>query len=645
MTDYDHYNESKYRTAEKVGNILKTRLGQEDYQKLIRINNPSLHQFIANCVELCNPDKVFVLTDSPADIQHIKQAAIRNGEEAELAVKGHTIHFDGYYDQARDKGNTKFLIPEGVALGPEINAIERDEGLKEIHQILENIMQGHELYVRFFCLGPINSEFTIPCVQLTDSSYVAHSEDLLYRAGYEEFKRLGDYEHFFKFVHSQGELQPAGLGLRVSKNVGKRRIYIDLEDETIYSTNTQYGGNTIGLKKLAMRLAINRASKEGWLTEHMLIMGVHGPKGRISYLMGAFPSMCGKTATAMIEGETIVGDDIAYLREKGGEVGAVNAEKGIFGIIQDVNSKDDPIIWKAIHNTDEIIFSNVLATKGKGIYWIGKDGEVPKKGVNHSGEWTLEKKDAEGKEIPPSHRNARFTFDMKALENLDPKLNDPNGVVVSGIIYGGRDSDTLVPVEESFSWQHGIITKGASLESETTAATLGKVGVRTFNPMSNLDFLSIPIGKYVEGNLNFGANLPNPPLIFSVNYFLRGADGNYLNDKNAKRVWLKWMELRAHKEVDAIETPTGLIPKYENLRRLFEETLGEDYPEKDYNKQFTVRIPENLAKIDRLTKIYKTRVIETPQIVFKVFEEQRQRLIKAREKYGDYIKPATFVHL
>lgn len=644
MTGHDYSDKVKSRTPEEVRNILKTRLGQEDYRKLSGIKNPGLQQFIANYAELCNPDKVFVSADSPADIQYIKQATIRNGEEAELAVKGHTIHFDGYYDQARDKGNTNFLLPEGVALGSGINVIDRDEGLKEICHILENIMRGHELYVCFFCLGPAGSEFAIPCVQLTDSSYVAHSDGLLYRPGYEEFKRLGDYERFFKFVHSQGELQPAGLGLRVSKNIDQRRIYIDLEDETIYSTNTQYGGNTIGLKKLAMRLSINRASKEGWLTEHMLIMGVHGPKGRISYLMGAFPSMCGKTATAMIAGETIVGDDIAFLRKKKGEIRAVNAEKGIFGIIQDVNSKDDPIIWKAIHHADEIVFSNVLVTEGKGIYWIGKDGEVPKNGVNHSGEWILGKKDADGKEIPPSHKNARFTFDMKALENLDPKFNDPDGIVVNGIIYGGRDSDTLVPVEESFNWQHGIITKGGSLESETTAATLGKVGVRTFNPMSNLDFLSIPIGKYIEGNLNFGADLPNPPVIFSVNYFLRDANRNFLNDKQAKRVWLKWMELRTHKEVDAIETPTGLIPKYEDLRRLFEETLGEDYSEKDYNKQFTIRIPEHLAKIDRLTKIYKTRVTDTPPIVFEVFEEQRQRLIKARENHGDYVKPMAFVH-
>jgi len=630
-------------TDERAGNILNTRLGKEDYQKLIRINNPQLNQFVASYVEICNPDKVFVSTDSPTDIQYIRQAAIRNGEEAELAIKGHTVHFDGYYDQARDKGSTKFLLPEGVSLGPEINDIDRDEGLSEIFQILKNIMQGHELYVRFFCLGTKNSEFTIPCVQLTDSSYVAHNEDLLYRPGYEEFKRLGERARFFKFVHSQGELQPAGLGLGVSKNIDQRRVYIDLEDETIYTTNTQYGGNTIGLKKLAMRLAINRASKEGWLTEHMLIIGVHGSKGRVSYLLGAFPSMCGKTSTALVKGESIIGDDIAYLRNRGEEVRAVNVERGIFGIIQDVNSRDDPIIWNALHQSDEIIFSNVLVTEGKGVYWIGKDGEAPERGINHSGEWIVGKKDANGQEITPSHRNARFTFSLDCLENLDPKIDDPDGVVVSGIIYGGRDSDTWVSVEESFSWQHGIITKGASLESETTAATLGKEGVRTFNPMSNLDFLSIPIGKYIKNNMRFGVDLSNPPPIFSVNYFLKDSSGNFLTNKQAKRVWLKWMELRSNREVDAIETPTGLIPEFKDLRRLFQEVLDENYTMEDYDKQFTVRIPENLAKIDRLMEIYKTRVTDTPQVVFEVLEEQRQRLTTAREEYGDYIKPASFV--
>ncbi|MBA7599217.1 Phosphoenolpyruvate carboxykinase [GTP] [subsurface metagenome] len=622
--------------GKKTMNILKTRLGEKNYQKLIGINNPNLHQFIAEYVELCNPDEVFVCTDSPEDIQYIREEAIRSKEEKELAIEGHTFHFEGYYDQARDKKNTKFLLPKGFDLGPNINVIDKEGGLKEIRAILKNIMQGHKLYVLFFCLGPTNSEFSIPSVQLTDSGYVAHSESLLYRSGYEEFKRLGDSKRFFKFVHSEGELENG-----VSKNVDKRRIYIDLQENVVYSANTQYGGNTIGLKKLAMRLAINLALQDGWLTEHMFIMGVHGPKGRVSYFAGAFPSLCGKTSTSMLEGETIVGDDIAYLRKKGEEIRAVNVEKGIFGIIQCINSRDDPIIWKALHNPGEIIFSNVLVTGEKDAYWIGKDGEAPRKGINHSGEWILGKKDAEGNEIPPSCRNARFTLDLKLLENIDLEINSPEGVVVRGIIYGGRDSDTWAPVEESFDWAHGVITKGASLESETTAATLGEEGVRKFNPMSNLDFLSISIGRYIENHLNFGASLNNPPLIFSVNYFLKGPEGNFMNSKADKAVWLKWMELRAHKEVEAIETPTGLIPKYQDLKKLFKEVLGRDYPKEDYLKQFTLRVPENLAKIDRIMGIYK-KIPDTPQMLFKLLEEQRQRLNKAREKYGDYISPDKF---
>ncbi len=615
--------------------MLKARLGAENHRKLSRIDNPEFHQFIAKYVELCNPDTIFVCTDSPEDIRYIRQEAIRTGEETELAMEGHTVHFDGYYDQARDKKNTKFLLPPGVDLGSDINAMDRAEGVKEIHEILKDIMQGHQLYVLFFCLGPLKSEFAIPAVQLTDSCYVAHSEDLLYRQGYEEFVRLGQSAQFFKFVHSAGELDER----RTSKNINKRRVYIDLEDETVYSVNTQYGGNTIGLKKLAMRPAIKRASKEGWLTEHMFIMGVHGPSKRVTYFAGAFPSLCGKTSTSMIEGETIVGDDIAYLRKKDGLIRAVNPERGIFGIIQGVNSRDDPIIWNALHSPGDVIFSNVLLTAEKGVHWIGKDGEYPEKGFHHSGEWQPGKKDDAGNELLPSHPNARFTLDLKQLENVDPELDNPEGVAIGGIIYGGRDSDTKVPVEESFDWVHGVITMGAALESETTAATLGKEGVRKHNLMSNLDFLSIPIGKYIENHLKFGAGLKNPPCIFSVNYFLRDADGNFTNDKNDKAVWLKWMELRAHREVEAIKTPAGLIPKYEDLKRLFIVVLNKDYPEEDYIKQFTLRVAENLARVERVEEFYKTKVPDTPHILFRVLEEQRQRLIKAREKYGDYVSP------
>ena len=619
----------------KIPDAVKEKMDTENISKLLAIDNPTMHGFVFHYIKLCNPDKVFVSTDSKEDLEYIKKMAIKNGEEEGLAIRGHTVHFDGYYDQARDKENTRFFVSKGIDLGPSLNTIDREKGSKEIRKIMRNIMKGHELYVRFFCLGPTNSAFSIPCIQLTDSAYVAHSEDLLYRNGYEEFKRQGKSARFFKFVHSSGELDER----KVSKNIARRRIYIDCEEDIVYSVNTQYGGNTIGLKKLAMRLAIHRAEKEGWLTEHMLLMGVHGPQKRTTYFLGAFPSMCGKTSTAMIPHEVIVGDDISYIRNITGEARAVNVESGVFGIIMGVNSRDDPTIWNALHSKNEIIFSNVLVTKDGNVYWIDKDNKLPGRGKNYSGEWFKGKKDREGKEITPSHKNARFTISLESLDNADPKLNSPGGVKVGGIIYGGRDSDTLLPVCEAFDWVHGVITKGASLESETTAATLGKEGVRKFNPMSNLDFLSIPVGRYIDMNLKFGESLQNPPKIFGVNYFLKDRNGNFMNERVDKSIWLKWMELRIHNDVSAIKTPTGYIPKYEDLRRLFREVLDKEYIEDNYTRQFTIRIPELLKKIDRIEKIYKTTVKDTPPVLFKILTQEKERLYEAGEKYGDYIPP------
>lgn len=615
--------------------VLKKRLSEKDLAKLNKIDNPEVHSFIAKYIELCNPDKVFVCTDSKEDIQYIKDCAIRDREEGKLAIEGHTYHFDNYLDQARDKAHTAILLPKGMEMDEAIETKDRDEGLKDVLEILKNTMKGHELYVRFFCLGPTKSAFSIPAVQLTDSSFVAHNEDLLYRQGYEEFVRQGKNAKFFKFVHSQGELDER----KTCKNLDKRRVYIDIMDDIVYSTNTQYGGNSIGLKKLAMRLAIRKGDKEGWLTEHMLVMGIHGPKGRVTYFTGAFPSLCGKTSTAMLDGETILGDDISYLKKIDGEIKGVNVERGMFGIIQGINSKDDPIQWKALNNPNEVIFSNVLITEDNHTHWIGKNGEIPAKGINHSGEWWKGKKDAKDKEVKCSHPNARFTMRLDNLENCDQKLHTSEGVVVRGFVYGGRDSDTSVPIEEALNWEHGIITKGAALESETTAATLGQEGVREFNPMSNLDFLSIPISKYVQNNLEFGKGLKKAPLIFGVNYFLKGKDGNFLNEKTDKKVWYKWMELRANNEVEAIETPTGKIPKYEDLKKLFKSVLNKDYSIEEYNKQFTIRVKESLSKIDRVKKIYETKIKNPPKILFDILEAQRKRLLDAQAKHGDYILP------
>jgi phosphoenolpyruvate carboxykinase (GTP) len=619
--------------------MLKDRLEKSQLEKLLRIEHPGVHEFVATWVDHCRPEKVFVCTDDPEDINYVRQRAIGLGEEITLALEGHTCHYDNFHDQARDKEHTCILMPRGKDLGSSIRTADREVSLAEIREIMKNIMRGKELFVRFFCLGPTHSVFSRPAIQLTDSAYVAHSEDLLYRWGYEEFLRQGSRAAFFKFVHSAGQLDERNT----SKNLDRRRIYIDLADDTVYSANTQYGGNTIGLKKLAMRLAINRASEEGWLCEHMLVMGIHGPEGRITYLTGAFPSLCGKTSTAMLDGETIVGDDIAYLRAVDGRLRAVNVEKGIFGIIQGINSKDDPLQWKALHEPNEIIFSNVLVTPEGRTHWIGRDGEVPPQGQNHSGEWHGGKKDDDGREIPPSHPNARFTIELSALNNLDPRLDDPQGVEVGGIVYGGRDSDTWVPVEEAFNWTHGIITKGASLESETTAATLGKEGVRVFNPMSNLDFLSVPIGRYIQDNLEIGRRLKSPPLIFSVNYFLKDKQGNFLNLKNDKKVWYKWIELRINDQAEAIETPTGRIPVYRDLSDLFQKVLGQEYSQQDYDEQFALRVRENLDKIDRIEEIYRTRVTDAPDLLFEELDRQRQRLLQAANRHGELIAPEWFL--
>lgn len=614
--------------------IIKEKCSTQNFNKISRIKNKHLHDFIAKFIGILDPESVFICDDSKEDIEYIKKMAIEKGEEIPLGIPKHTMHFDGVDDQARDKKRTKFLVPKNIELGSGLNTIDKDEGLADINNIMSGIMAGKELLVLFFTLGPQDSPFSIPAVQLTDSKYVAHSEFILYRPGFKEFERRGDYGKFFKFIHSGGELENA-----VSKNVDKRRIYIDTAEDTVYSANTQYGGNTLGLKKLAMRLGINRASQEDWLTEHMFISGIKGPGGRTTYFAGAFPSMCGKTSTAMLKGETIVGDDIVYIRNIDGKARAVNVEMGLFGIIQDINPEDDPIIWEILSSEKEVIFSNSLMTEDGDVYWNGKPGKVPDQGINYMGKWSSGKADKDGNEIKPSHKNARFTVSLKDLSNLDKNYDDPQGVEIGGFVYGGRDSDTWMPVFEAYGWTHGIITTAASLESETTAATLGKTGIRTFNPMSNLDFISIPFGKYVDINVKFGNSLEKEPKIFGVNYFLVGEDGNFLNSKLDKMVWLKWMELRVHGEARAIDAGIGSIPEFETLKDLFKKVLGKDYAEKDYIEQFTLRIPENLSKIDRINKVYVDIGKSVPDILFKVLDEQKSRLKELAALKGDHISP------
>lgn len=614
-----------------VATALKAKMDAPSFAKLEALNNDEVMEFVACAAELCTPEKIVVCDDSAEDIAWIRQQAIDNKEETPLNIEGHTVHFDGYYDQARKKEVTKYLVPADDTLDSKLNQIEREEGLKEIEDLQRGAYAGRTMYVRFFCLGPIGSIFAIPCLQITDSAYVAHSEDLLYRAGYEEFKIMKPGTEFFKYRHATGPVDDRMTSVDWDKN----RVYMDHTRNTVLSVNTQYAGNTVGLKKLSLRLALRKADREGWLAEHMFIMRCNGPKDRKTYFCGAFPSACGKTSTAMIPGENIVGDDLAYFKVIDGEFRAANVENGIFGIISDVNATDDPVIWDVLHKPGEVIFSNCLVKDGNP-YWIGMGEEIPTEGQNYCGDWKEGQKGPDDKPTTPSHKNSRYTVQMSDLANAEPDWDNPKGLPVSGIIYGGRDSDTSVPVREAYSWEHGICTMGATLESETTAATIGAEGVRNWNVMSNMDFLSMSVGKYIDNNLKFAADIERPK-VFGTNYFIK-KDGQFLNGKLDKSIWIKWMELRVHGEVEVLDAAYGMIPKYEDLQKLFKQVLDKDYSEQDYVEQFMIRIPECLAKLDRMDKIFAT-VAELPAAMNEELANQRTRLDKLQSEKGDYISP------
>jgi len=617
-----------------AASVLQQAMSADNYRKLTELNNPALCDFVADAVTLCQPADVFVCSDSSEDVAHVRSQAAATGEEAPLAIQGHTVHFDGMQDQGRDREVTKYLVPKGETLSSALNQIDREEGLAEVRGLMAGAMKGRTLIVRLLSLGPAGSPFSVLCAQCTDSWYVAHSEDLLYRRAYEAFRSLGDKARFFSFLHSSGKVDQN----MVSAEPDKKRIYMDHTRETIYSVNTQYAGNTVGLKKLALRLTIRKADREGWLAEHMFLMGVHGPGGRKTYFAGAFPSACGKTSTAMLPGETIMGDDIAYFREIDGQFRAVNAEAGIFGIIGDVNPAGDPAIFSVLSNPGEVIFSNVLI-KDKKPYWPGMGQELPEEGVNYSGPWQKGKKDDQGKPIPPAHKNARYTVTLSAMENVDSELNNPGGVEVGAIVYGGRDAHAWIPVQQSFSWEHGIIAYGASLETETTFAIIGQEGVNEINLMSIQDFVSIPLGRYVRNNIEFAKKIRKPPILFAVNYFLRDAEGKFLNGVRDKAVWIKWMELRVHGDADALRGPTGLLPRYEDLQRLFSEVLNKNYSKEDYLKQFSIRVPQNLSKLQRVEQFHRTQVDDAPAAIFEVLAQQRDRLLEAQKTYGDLVSP------
>jgi len=623
--------------------LLKGKMSDQSYQRLTALKNQKVYDFVGEFAEHCEPASIYVADDSAADEQYVRDQALAKGEEHKLTLDGRTIHWDGYGDQARDKVNTRYIVaPENLERMKSLNSLPYDEGYKEIMGIAKGVMKGKDAIVKFFAEGPTDSPFTIPCVQFTDSWYVAHSEAILYRPAYSHFLKMNDGEKddFFRFIHSAGEQDERGC----SVNLDKRRIYMDTQNNIVYSMNDQYAGNSVGLKKHSMRLAINKSGKEGWLCEHMFVMAVIEPSSkRRTYFAGAYPSACGKTSTAMVPGEEVVGDDIAYFRNINGEFRGVNVEQGIFGIIKDVNADDDPVIYENLRKPQELIFSNVLEGPDKNPYWLGMGVDVPDSGRNHHADWKKGDKDKNGKEVGIAHANSRYTMRLDYLSNFDKAgFEAKQGVKIDGLLYGGRDSDISVPVEESPSYASGILLKAATLESETTAATLGAEGVRTPSPMANMDFVSYPLGEYTENNLKFVDGMKKAPKVFSTNYFMLSPEGKFMTSKLAKKVWLHWADGRVHGEFKGLATPTGTIPLYADLKKLFKELLDEDFSEADYEYLFTFRCTKWIDKLGRTKAFFTKMDSNIPQHIFDAWDKAVVDITAAKDKYGDEIKPGAF---
>jgi len=623
--------------------VFEKYIDSKNMEKLSRIKNEEALLKIANAISMCEPKDVFIDTGSKEDIQWIRKYSLEKGEEKKLALDAHTIHFDLPQDQARLVKQTYYIINEDEKMSSLAKSIPRAEAHKYVEENIQGIAKGKTLMIGFFSRGPVGAQASIPAIEMSTSTYVFHSAELLYRNCYEHFDAEAERKGiFFTNVHSEGPNRP--------QDVPNARIFMDRSWQTTYSTFCTYAGNTLLLKKGNHRFAVDYATYyqvENELSEHMFLTGMTGAGGRKTYFAGAAPSGCGKTTTAMV-GTDFVGDDLAQLWiADDGTVRGINPEIGIFGIVEDVNQEGDPHLMKCLREKGtEVIWSNILVDEKQVPHWTGHGEVMPEKGINFQGEWTKGKTDADGKEIPPSHKNSRCTLLAEAIANHNKGANsDPAGVPVRIITYSGRDSDTMPPIWVAKSADAGVAI-GASLVSQATATEVGATGVNR-QPWANAPFIPGALADYMEAQFKFfnsdKLSKEGKPVISGLNYFLthesRGGSGKgLLGEKKDVHVWLGWLELYINGDVDAIDTPIGLIPKYEDLKNLFSEKIAKEYPKKLYTMQFSLYIDNIIRRIDLQTEAYHKEE-GIPEKLYDVYKEQKSALLGLKDKFGPIAKP------
>lgn len=630
-------------TTEGALTIFREQLDDEHLKRIQNIKNPEVVIKIANALVMCRPEKVYINTGSEQDRQFIRAMAIQKGEESSLPMPNHTIHFDLKEEQGRIIDRTYYVANDDELVSSLGLRMSRQDALTVVREGLDGIMKGMTMVVGFYSRGPVGAQVSNPAIEITSSAYVSHSAEILYRNIYSDFDREVERQgHFYTNIHSEGLNRP--------KDLPDARVLMDRSHRTTYSFKCTYAGNTLLMKKGNHRFSVDRSvyEKRGVeLSEHMFITCVQGPDGRITGITGAAPSGCGKTTTAMA-GDYFIGDDLAQLWiAENGTIRSVNPECGIFGIVEDVNREGDPLLMDCLRNEGtEVIWSNVLIDDNGTPHWVGDGEPHPSSGRNFQGQWRDGMTDDNGKPVPMSHPNARCTLASAALGNYSEEAENPAGVETRVITYSGRDSDTMPPVWTAKNSDQGVVI-GACIVSAATATEVGATGVKRA-PWANAPFIPGALGDYMDAQFKFfGSDKiaeDKRPVMAGLNYFLthaaRGGEGKQLlGEKRDVKAWLAWLERRAHNDVEAIDTPIGYLPKYEDLERLFKERIDKDYPQELYTKQFSLYIDNILARIELQLEAYGKEK-NLPGKLFEVLEQQREELIALKDKFGPIVTPA-----